>query len=432
MWTTFGSLIGQGIVAVGSIVLARTLGKVGFGQYGILQSTIVMFSVFAGLSMGYVASQQVAESIVDDRERTGRVIALSLVVATVTGTIVALALIVWARPFSRYFLGGEELAGALRIASPILLFAAVTGVQRGVLSGLEQFRTQNLLMTGTAVITVLMTVGGAWLGGLSWAVGGWVVGTAGSLALLSRVYVRALARASVPLHLTWTARETRVVWRLAIPALLNALMVAPVVWTANAILVNAPGGYGEMAVFNAANQWRTMLMYVPGIVLTPLLPIMTQLHTTGQSLRLRRVLLKTLALSVGGVGCLALILALFAGQIMRLYGTGFAAGTDIFYLIMVVSVLLAAGTVVGALLSSTGAMWTGFLFNSVWAAIMIGTTILLVPKSGALGLALAYALSYLIHTAIQFLYFWFYVRRSEARAGRAQYLHEPAEERQWG
>ncbi|HEY9015244.1 MAG TPA: hypothetical protein VIM84_09300, partial [Gemmatimonadales bacterium] len=216
------------------------------------------------------------------------------------------------------------------------------------------------------------------------------------------------------------------------PALLQGIMVAPVVWVTNAILVNSPGGYGEMGLFNAANQWRTILMYVPTIVLTPLLPIMTQLHATQQYHQLRRVLVRTLGLSVAVVGSLALAFSLFAPQIMRLYGTGFEAGTKVFYLIMLVSVLLSAGVVVGGLLSSTGAMWTGFLFNSVWAALMIGTSLVAIPRYGALGLALAYAVSYLIHTAVQFLYFWLYVRSSREPAPSPSYPKDPGEERLWG
>jgi O-antigen/teichoic acid export membrane protein len=117
---------------------------------------------------------------------------------------------------------------------------------------------------------------------------------------------------------------------------------------------------------------------------------------------------------------------------MQLYGNGFASGTDVFYLIMLVSVLLSAGVVVGGLLSSTGAMWTGFLFNSVWAAVMIGTAIVVIPRYGALGLALAYAVSYSIHTIIQFLYFWVYVRKSDAPASIPPYPNDPAQERPWG
>jgi O-antigen/teichoic acid export membrane protein len=431
-WTMLGSLLGQGVVALGSILVARLLGKEGFGQYGILQSTIGMFSVFAGLSMGYVASKHVAESVVTDKEKTGRVIGLSILVAAAAGALVAAALALGAGSFARRFLGSEELAGALRIAAPILLFGAVTGVQRGVLAGLEEFRAQNILVTALAVVTVVLTVIGASLADLSGAMWGSMIGAALALLGLTTVYRRALGRAGISVHFRGTWRERGVLWTLAIPALLNGIMVAPVVWITNAILVNSPGGYGEMGLFNAANQWRTILMYVPSIVLTPLLPIMTQLHATGEYQQLRRVLIRTLILSVGAVGVLALGLTLFAGPIMRLYGTGFEAGTNVFYLIMLVSVLLSAGVVVGGLLSSTGAMWTGFLFNSLWAAAMIGTAIIAVPRTGALGLALAYTISYLIHTAIQFLYFWLYVRRTESPAPKARHLSAATEERLWG
>jgi O-antigen/teichoic acid export membrane protein len=305
-------------------------------------------------------------------------------------------------------------------------------VQRGVLAGLEEFRAQNLLLTATAVLTAILTTGGAWLGDLEGAVWGAVIGSAVSMVVLHVVYARALARASIPVHLRGTWRERRVLWTLALPALLNGLMVSPVVWLTNAILVNSPGGYGEMGVFNAANQWRTLLMYVPSIVLTPLLPIMTQLHAAQAYDRLRRVLLKTLVMSVSAVGGLAVALSLFAPQIMRLYGTGFETGTNIFYLIMLVSVLLSAGVVVGGFLSSTGAMWMGFLFNSVWAAVMIGISVLAIPRYGGLGLAFAYAVSYLVHTFIQFLYFWGYVRTRQVGTVRPDLVPQPDQTRSWG
>jgi O-antigen/teichoic acid export membrane protein len=431
-WTTIGSLVGQGIVAIGSVLLARILGKEGFGRYGILQSTIGMFSVFAGLSMGYVASKHVAEAVVTDKAKTGRVVGLSLVVAGIAGILVTAGLMVGAEPFARRFLGGEGLAGALRIAAPILLFGAVTGVERGVLAGLEEFRAQNLLVTGMAVVTVALTTLGAWVTGLEGAMWGSMAGTALTLLAMSVIYHRALGRAGIPVLFSSTWQERRVLWTLAIPALLSGVMVAPVVWITNAILVNSAGGYGEMGLFNAANQWRTILMYIPTIVLTPLLPIMTQLHATGQYHQLRRVLIHTVGVSVGVVGCLALGFSLFARQIMQLYGSGFVSGTNVFYLIMIVSVLLSAGMVVGGLLSSTGAMWTGFLFNSVWATAMIGTALMVVPRKGAFGLALAYAISYSIHTVIQFAYFWTYIRKSGAPAITPSYLTEPADERLWG
>jgi O-antigen/teichoic acid export membrane protein len=360
------------------------------------------------------------------------VVGLSLLVAALAGVVITAALMIGARPFARRFLGSDELTGALRIAAPMLLFGALTAVVRGVLAGLEEFRAQNLLITAMAVVTVALSTMGAWFVGLSGAMWGAMLGAALSLLGLSVIYHRSLRRAGIPIHFRASWQERQVLWTLAIPALLNGVMVSPVVWVTNAILVNSPDGYGEMGLFNAANQWRTLLMYIPSIVLTPLLPIMTQLHAAQQYQQLRRVLVKTLGLSVGVVGTAALLFSLFARHIMQLYGNGFASGTNVFYLVMVVAVLLSAGVVVGGLLSSTGAMWTGFLFNSIWAALMIATAALVVPRQGAAGLALSYVVAYAVHTAIQFAYFWVYVRKGESPIAGSHIVEQPGEERLWG
>jgi hypothetical protein len=63
---------------------------------------------------------------------------------------------------------------------------------------------------------------------------------------------------------------------------------------------------------------------------------------------------------------------------------------------------------------------------------MIGTAVWAIPRKGALGLALAYAISYVIHTAIQFAYFWLYMRRNEAPGPATGYAKDPAQERLWG
>jgi hypothetical protein len=63
---------------------------------------------------------------------------------------------------------------------------------------------------------------------------------------------------------------------------------------------------------------------------------------------------------------------------------------------------------------------------------MIGTAVVVVPREGALGLALAYAVSYLIHTVIQFFYFWIYMRNSDAGTESSRYLKDPREEQLWG
>ena len=45
-------------------------------------------------------------------------------------------------------------------------------------------------------------------------------------------------------------------------------------WLANAVLAHQPGGYGELGLFNAANQWRLALLLLPSVLIRVALPLM--------------------------------------------------------------------------------------------------------------------------------------------------------------
>ena len=61
------------LVGVG---LARTLGVSGFGEWGVLNSTIVTVGVFAGLGLGVTATKYVAELRDSDPARLGKILVL--------------------------------------------------------------------------------------------------------------------------------------------------------------------------------------------------------------------------------------------------------------------------------------------------------------------------------------------------------------------
>ena len=47
-WSIAGAVISRGCVLLASIACARLLGKTGFGELGMIQSTVGVFGIFAG------------------------------------------------------------------------------------------------------------------------------------------------------------------------------------------------------------------------------------------------------------------------------------------------------------------------------------------------------------------------------------------------
>ena len=91
-WTLFGQVTARTLGLLSSIFVARLLGKNGFGELGIVQSTANMFQVLAGTAIGLTATKHVAEFRNSDPKRAGRIIALSNVTSVIVGAVLALAL----------------------------------------------------------------------------------------------------------------------------------------------------------------------------------------------------------------------------------------------------------------------------------------------------------------------------------------------------
>src|SRR4029453_12131551 len=88
-WSLSGTLISRGLALLASILVARVLGKVGFGELGIIQSSVGMFGTFAGFGLGLTATKHVAEFRTKDPARAGRIISLSSLVSWMTGGVMA-------------------------------------------------------------------------------------------------------------------------------------------------------------------------------------------------------------------------------------------------------------------------------------------------------------------------------------------------------
>src|SRR5262249_28064949 len=93
-WSLVGSLGVRGMTLLATVVVVRLLGKEGYGELSVIQSTLGMFEVLAGLGMGLTATKYVAELRQRDPLRAGRVIALSCFAAAAAGLLLASAVAV--------------------------------------------------------------------------------------------------------------------------------------------------------------------------------------------------------------------------------------------------------------------------------------------------------------------------------------------------
>jgi O-antigen/teichoic acid export membrane protein len=190
-------------------------------------------------------------------------------------------------------------------------------------------------------------------------------------------------------------------------------MVSPALWICNAMLVNQPGGYGEMGVFNAANQWKAAILFLPAVVEGFILPICSSLRGEGNWKGYKKVLLYNVYFNAAVTFAVAIVISLCAPFIMRGYGRGFESGRLVLVVLCFAAALNATLSVSGLLIASEDRMWAGLTLNFIWAIALIGGTRLWVGM-GAFGLALANLFAYLVHLVTVAVFAFYVIRKGEA------------------
>jgi O-antigen/teichoic acid export membrane protein len=409
-WSLAGAVVSRALVLASSVVTARILGKEGYGELGILASTLLTFQAFSTLGLGITATKFVAELRTKDPARAGRILALSGVASAVTGLLAAGAMAGFAPWLAARTLDAPQLAGALRITAVALFFATVGAAQTGALAGFEAFRTTTRLNVATGLLGVPVTIAGVWRWGVPGAV--WALAlTAAVQWALTHAAVRRHARGyGIPIGVRGAWQEQRVLWTFALPALAQGVMVAPVSWAAAAILVNQPGGYAEMGAFSATNQWYAAVLFLPAALGSALLPVLSERVGQGDAAGARKVLRSAMLVNLAAVAPVVAAGALASPLLMGLYGPGFAAAWPTLVVVLVTAGVVALTNPVGSVLAASGRLWLGFLMNAGWAAVFLGATLLLVDR-GAFGVATARLIAYVVHAAWTFAFAATFLRR---------------------
>lgn len=404
-WSLTGGAASRVFTVVSSIIIARVIGREEFGEFGMVQSTMGMFGVLAGFGLGSTATKYVAEHIRFNPARAGRISNLTLMVSLLSGGVLTVVCF-----FISPWLAAETLhrpgTTALLQAGALLLFCStLNSVLLGILAGFEAFRGIARINIAQGIAAPAIAVPLVWYFGVEGAVASLTVNASLGILLCSVALRRVYENYAIsPAYVRAIWSEWTVLWKFALPATLSGLVVAPVTWLTNLILVNREGGYGELGLFNAAMQWRAIIVFLPGILASVMLPVLSDTH--GRTNKSEFTMAVSLNLSGTWIVCLPLtIMVIVLGKpLAALFGSEFSASVPVMVLLMAASFLMIVSGTVGTALAGSGRMWSGTVLNLAWAAALMAGAYLMVPPLGALGLAAAYLVAYLLHTVWTMLY----------------------------
>jgi O-antigen/teichoic acid export membrane protein len=392
-WSVAGSVASRGMSLIAAICTARLLGAERLGQLGMVQATSAAVGVLAGLGLGLTVTNYVAGYRDAARDRAGRVIGLALLWSASAGTV--MGAIVWALAphLSRDLLHAPALADALAISGALLVLSTVAGTQAGALTGLEAFRAVATLNAIRGICSAGLLVAGAWLRGVAGAVCGLALAEAAGVVVAQFVLARESSRRGI--RITWTATrgELGSVLKFSLPALLSSVAVAPVLWLTRLWLVRGDQGYVQAGIYDAAQKWVLVILFLPTAIVPVQLPMLANLHSAGLHEDHRAALRAGVALT--SIVCLAVAVPVIvmAPYLMRGFGEQFAHG-QVLAIGALGTLPIAMNAALGQALVTTGRIWWRCGYDVLLAALLLAAGWYLIPALGAEGLALASVLGY--------------------------------------
>jgi O-antigen/teichoic acid export membrane protein len=400
-WSLTGSLISRGLMLLASIIVARILGKTTYGELGMIRSTVTMFTVFAGFGLGLTATKYIAEFRETNKVKTGKIIGLSTIFAGITGSIIAIIILLTAPAIASKTINAPHLVNELRLGAIMLFFSALNGAQTGTLAGLEAFKSIAKVNLIAGLTSFPIQIGLTLLYGLTGSVIGFGINFL-VLWTLNFIAVRKISRKfKIKIDFLNSWSEWPVLYKFSLPALFSGLLVSPVMWACNTMLVNQTNGYDEMAIFDAGFQWRNSVLFIPAILSQIALPLLSSESKNHK--KFLKILKTNILLNLASSLVIAMLVILFSGFIMSSYGEGFIEGQKVLIILIITTILISINSVVGQAIASKNKMWYAFALNLIWAISILVLSYYFMSKNlGASGLATAYLISYILHTITQF------------------------------
>jgi O-antigen/teichoic acid export membrane protein len=165
-WSLFGAVIARGCSFISMVLIARNFGQEIFGEYGFIRSNIDSFSVFAVFGIGVTTTKYLSELLTTDKERAGRIVAMSYLFCLFSGIVIALLFFFIAPWICTKINSGQHLILPMRLGAILLFLSTLSSAQFGVMSGFQDFRNIARTNTITGIMSIPLLLGGGFLYGL--------------------------------------------------------------------------------------------------------------------------------------------------------------------------------------------------------------------------------------------------------------------------
>ena len=363
-WAVFGNGLGNCLLLIAGIIIARILGKDLYGEYGMVKTTMFYIASFSTLGLGFTSTKYIADSVSNAPDKLRHIIKTSLGTTFAFSMLLCILLFVFSGALANY-IEEPQSAPAFRALGLIVVLRAINTISAGILAGYKSFKaiginsviSGSVLLLFASILTYKFGLTGSFVAlALSQVVN----------ALLNFLVVVQHYNSSVVSSVDCSVSKEMLLFTIPVAIQEFSYMVST--WGGTMILTKY-ASLGEVGLWSAASQWNAIILFIPHLLVNVVLSHLSGLsrNPDGHSKMLKKMLIINFVCSFLPF----VVVYLFAGVISTFYGNTFVGLKAVIRVVTFSSVISCLSTVFQSSLLSKGRNWLLLFFRMIRDVLMI-------------------------------------------------------------
>lgn len=420
-----GAICKQSALFFITLVLAQRLSKADVGRYAESYALLTLLGLLslAGLRSGL--TRFIAIHLADsDPARLRGTVRFGLVLTLAGSTCIAGVLVLTAGPLAQAF-HDPVLKHSIELVALTLPASAFQDAALAATQGWRRQREFALIglifdPLSRLALTVAAVFLGAGLSGALWALvaSSWAGAILAAMSLHRRM--RSVPRASALV-------EARRILSFSMISWVSALAGTGLIW-ADTLLLGLMSTQENVGIYTVASRIVTLAVFVMAPINAAFTPHIAHLSHLGDTSGMSRVYGSAnrwiMRLSMPSF----IVLLIFPADVLQFFGAGFGAGAAVTVILAMGQMVSAVAGPCGSVLNMSGRVFLNMVDNVGALVLNIGLNIVLIPRFGTVGAAVAWSLSLTSVNLIKALQvrFLLHVRSTGADWGKTFVAAAPA------
>lgn len=403
-WVGLGSVLSSVSVYICSLIVSRFLGIQIYGKYSIIQANVYTFSNIASAGLGITVTKFVAEYRDFDKKKCGDVISTCKFISLITSIFFALIIFTSSSYYATYILKDKTIIGLLRIASLYVLFTTMNANQIGALAGLELFNKVAYLNLFQGIFNIVTMLIFTYLFGITGSV---LALSFSSFLLWFYNYVilkKVYKEKQIIIDTSKLMIDKSITYNFLFPAALCGIVSGVMTWGSTNLIATLKNGYTELAMYNAANSYKIIILYIPNLIGRVIMPALSN-SKGGNRVKQYHILVKVnFIVNILISSFIGIFVITNSRFFFRIYGKDFYNNNILMTVIVIGAFFDVIINLILQLLVVNNKMWSQLLVIIIRYLSLIIITYILRDELGGLALGLGYMAS----TIINFIYYIIY------------------------